>query len=802
MDTTTQAREQKNASMEQIPVTYLLKLCLSNWKWFVLSVLVAMTLAVLHILRTPPIYTRTTLLLVKEESKGASFSTKLRSFADMGMFEPETNVKNELTSIQSPDILIEVIKRLHLQTTVSKKGTFHDKLLYGTQLPVNANIIGLSDNASVSFIAQTSKDGKVVISEFSHVGEEIEGSFSGHINDTITTPVCKIVLAKTPSTDTIPVGNFIVRRAGLNSTLRSAKGRLSVALDNDENTILSISYRDVSPQRAEDFLRTLISVYNENWVKDKNQIAISSSQFINERLKVIEQELGNVDSDISSYKSEHLIPDVLTASNMYMQQASQASSQVLELNNQLYMARYIKNLISSESGQFELLPANSGINNASIERQIIEYNEKLLHRNQTLSNSSTDNPLIMDMDRALNQMKSAILSSVDNQINAIETHIRGFKASEQQNTAKLASNPTQAKYLLSVERQQKVKETLYLFLLQKREENEMSQAFTAYNTRVVASPYGDPTPTSPNTRAVLMMALLIGFCIPVVVIVVKENIDTKIREKKDLEKLPIPILGEIPQFTNKRKGLFTKKNHETMPIVVKVGHRDIINEAFRVLRTNLEFMCDEESQNNIIALTSFNPGSGKSFLSMNISVSLAIKGKKVIVIDGDLRRASTSAYVNSPKPGLSDYLSKNTNDINDIIVKDTNHENLSVIPVGTIPFNPTELLFSDRLKTLIETLKQEYDFVIIDCPPSELVADTRIIEKLADRTIFVVRAGLLDRSMLSELENYYYDKKFKNLCIVLNGTENKNSRYGTPYGKGYYGYYGNDTKFKGKWSLT
>lgn len=315
---------------------------------------------------------------------------------------------------------------------------------------------------------------------------------------------------------------------------------------------------------------------------------------------------------------------------------------------------------------------------------------------------------------------------------ALRAQIRSLEAIGGQATSQIASNPKQSKYLLSVERQQKVKESLYLYLLQKREENELSQAFTAYNTRIITKPGGSMIPTAPVKKNIFLVAFALGILIPVVIIFIRENMNTRVRGRKDLDGLSVPFIGEIPLSIRGKKRV---KSHEAHTIVVKEGSRDIMNEAFRVLRTNLEFMIGKDQSSNVIVVTSFNPGSGKSFLTMNIAMSLAIKNKKVLVIDGDLRHASASAYIHSPKIGLSDYLGGQIDKLSDIIVTDEQHPSFSFIPVGTIPPNPTELLFDDRLQKAIHTLKQQYDVVLIDCPPVELVADTQIIEKLADRTV-------------------------------------------------------------------
>ena len=567
--------------------------------------------------------------------------------------------------------------------------------------------------------------------------------------------------------------------------------RLTVGLQSEETTIVDLSFQDVNTQRAEDVLNTLIAVYNENWVKDKNQIAVGTSMFINERLGVIEQELGHVDENISSYKSANLLPDVQAASSLYMSQSSETSSKILDLNTQLSMARYIRNYMTASGNRGQLLPANTGLQGGNVEQQIGEYNAMQLQRNNLVANSSEKNPLVTDMDQSLSALHGAIISSIDNLIVSLNTQIASLERSEQQTTARIAANPSQAKHLLSVERQQKVKEQLYLFLLQKREENELSQAFTAYNTRVITPPNGSMVPTAPVKTSVIMIALVVGLAIPMLGIVLSVAMNTTVRGRKDLESLSVPFIGEIPQQGKKRR--LSKRNHiQKKPIVVEEKSRDIINEAFRSVRTNLEFMTGNTSGAKIIMVTSFNPGSGKTFVAINLATCLAIKQKKVLVIDLDLRRATLSQYAKQVKPGISNYLAGQVLTIQDITTdEEDRHSSLDIIPVGTIPPNPTELLASERLEQLLAQLRKEYDYILIDCPPIEIVADATIISKYVDATLFVVRAGLLQRNMLPQLNKLYNSHKYKNMTVLLNGTELVHGRrYGYQYGYNYgYGRY-------------
>lgn len=787
-----------------IRIQDLYYLCLAQWKWFVISLVVCLGIAGIYLLRTPPVYTRTASILIKEDSKGQSLSSDVSStFTDMGLFQSNTNVNNELISLQSPAVMYDVVKRLHLEIDYATPGRFYPQVRYGQNLPLTVTFAGLAEEESASLTVEALHPQDVKLTAFTLNGEKLDGEVNGALNDTLTTPIGKIVVRPTAAytgwqQEAVPL---TVSRSALNAAVGRYSAGLNVALQDEKATIVDLTFRDVCTQRAEDILSAVIAVYNENWVKDKNQIAVSTSLFINERLGVIESELGHVDDSISHFKSANLLPDIQAASQLYMTESSQAKSQLMALGTQLSLARYLRDYLTDASHQGQLLPANSGLEGTHVESQLGEYNTLLLQRNNLAANSSEENPLVKDMDIALQAMHESIVHSVDNLMTSIQTQIGSLEKTEQQATQQIAANPSQAKYLLSVERQQKVKEALYLFLLQKREENELSQAFTAYNTRVITPPTGTMIPTAPIKKNILLVGFALGLLIPIVIVFLRESMNTKVRGKKDLESLSIPFVGEIPLYGKvHRSGLFHKKVTpltETR-VVVKEGSRDVVNEAFRVLRTNLEFISGDTSESQVILMTSFNPGSGKTFLTVNIAATLSLKGKRVLVIDGDLRRGSSSAYVGSPHHGLSNYLAGKVQCIEDVIVPASETVRFDVLPIGTIPPNPTELLSGERLQTLLAELRTRYDYILIDCPPIELVADTHIIEKYADRTIFVVRAGLLERSMLPELESLYTERKFKNMTVILNGTEGNGSyrygyRYGYHYGYGK-GYYGNQTQ--------
>ena len=792
----------QNQQEEVVQLKDLFYKCMSKWYWFVISAVVCLGVAVFYVLKTPPVYTRSAEIMIKTNSRGRSISSDGDPFSELGLFSTNTNVYNEIKALAAKSSMLEVVKRLNLDMNYTTDGRFHDNVLYGRNLPFVAEIVDIPEQTTASFDVEIDEEGHFVLSNFMRAGEAVEKgtSISGAFADTLATPVGTVVVTPTVNYEAKKYPTVHVQRSSFRSATSRYSSELSVNLADKMSQVVQLTVNDISIQRAEDILDMVVAVYNENWVADKNQIAVSTSMFINERLGVIEDELSNVDSDISNYKSQNLIPDVKAASSMYMSQSNAINEQIQGLNNELYMTRYIRETLMDEGNRNKVLPSNSGISSANIESQISDYNDQIIRRNNLVAASSENNPLVVELDNTLNSLRQAIISSVDNQELALSNQINSLSRTERQATARIAANPTQAKYLLSVERQQSVKEALYLYLLQKREENELSQAFTAYNTRIIDPPTGSMRPTAPRKSMIYLLALLLGLFLPLAAIYLMEVLNTKVRGKKDVKDVVLPFAGEIPLTEEGMKGnkkylralRMQKKVDQKREILVKSGSRDTINEAFRVLRTNVEFMMKNKDA-NVVAFTSFNPGSGKSFISMNLAVALAIKGRKVLVIDCDLRHASLSTYVGSPHKGISNYLSGQTDDFASLICPVPGYDTLSVFPVGIIPPNPTELVADERFKQVIAKLKGEYDYVFLDCPPIEIVADTQIIGESADRTLFVIRAGLCERSMLSELNSLYEENKYNNLALILNGTEvSKSSYFGNRYGYhyGHYGHYG------------
>ena len=573
------------------------------------------------------------------------------------------------------------------------------------------------------------------------------------------------------------------------------RGRLVVSCDDEKSTILNIKYSDYSPKQAKEILTAIIDAFNENWIYEKNQMARSSAHFIDGRLALIEKELGQVDDSISTYKAAHQITDVSRVSDIYLDQQTSSEAEILQLSNRLSMARYVLALLKDKSSNQILLPSNIGLDNAELESQISQYNSQLLKLKSNMVGTSSQNPLILRQQNELSDVRKHILDNVNQLVRTLQMQMNAIQQFNEEAKGKVTSSPEQAKKLISVERDQKVKESLYLYLLQKKEENEISMTYTSVPTQYIDMPHGSSFPTYPNTKSILTSAFIASLLLPMAILFLRESLDNTIHSKEDIEnRCSLPVIGEIPQYRpSQRKRwiahltLHRAKEHFN-PLLVKPDCQDAINEAFRFIRSNLEFLSDNPGHKNVYIVTSMFAGSGKTFVSMNLALALAIKGRKVLLIDGDMRHASTSRTFGNKDIGLADYLGEIVDTPQAAIYHHAEYPSLSIMPVGTMPPNPTELLSNERMQELLTQVRPLYDFIIIDSPITESIADTSIIQHLTDRTLYIARAELSLRKYVSTLDSQVQAGRFKNLSIILNGI-NPNRRFGRKAYYYYYGYY-------------
>ncbi len=778
-----QTNNSSNKNDQGLNIVDLFMYLASQWKWFLLSILICGGIAWYNYARAPLVYFRSATVIIKDPSNKASTSGLDR----FDNFINKVNVANEILQFRSKKLMREVVQRVHADVSYQIKDGLRSNELYN-ESPVLVSLPDALPEQSFSF-TMTLKDAKTVtLSDFS--GIEAKPSYEVALNDTVAIieGMNVVVTATNYLRDSWLNTPIRVQKLPVESMVNYYKNALGIQQEEEEASILTLALKDSSPARAEDVLNTLITVYNEEAIKEKNQVAVNTANFINERLIIIERELGNVESNLESFKQRNQIVDIASSAGMYMTESQKYNADAMELETQLRLANFIKDYLTDPSKETDLIPSNTGISDMNIENQISLYNAAKLKRDHLIDDSSVNNPVVQELNNSLRAMKQSIIRAVDNMIVSLNVKRNDAQNREMRAQDRVTAIPTKERQMLSIERQQKIKEALYLFLLNKREENALSQAMADNNARVIDGAEGSNAPISPNRNRILLLGLLVGIALPGAVCLAILFMDTRVHGRKDIEgATSVPYLGEIPLDKE------AMKDHRKKVMVVKEQGDDIVSEAFRILRTNMAFLSKKDKPAQVITFTSFNIGAGKTFIARNLSMSLAYLKKRVVMVDLDIRKGTLSRHFGHYHVGVTNYLSDNTVKVDDII---QHQEGFDLIPAGILAPNPAELLMDNRLDELMNELRARYDYIIADNVPVGLIADATIANRIADLTIFVVRAGKLDRRQLPDIEKLYQEKKLKNMALVLNGANPERHGYGYSYGYGYgYGYgYKNHSK--------
>lgn len=771
-----QTNNSSNKNDQGLNIVDLFMYLASQWKWFLLSILICGGIAWYNYARAPLVYFRSATVIIKDPSNKASTSGLDR----FDNFINKVNVANEILQFRSKKLMREVVQRVHADVSYQIKDGLRSNELYN-ESPVLVSLPDALPEQSFSFTI-TLKDAKTVtLSDFS--GIEAKPSYEVALNDTVAIieGMNVVVTATNYLRDSWLNTPIRVQKLPVESMVNYYKNALGIQQEEEEASILTLALKDSSPARAEDVLNTLITVYNEEAIKEKNQVAVNTANFINERLIIIERELGNVESNLESFKQRNQIVDIASSAGMYMTESQKYNADAMELETQLRLANFIKDYLTDPSKETDLIPSNTGISDMNIENQISLYNAAKLKRDHLIDDSSVNNPVVQELNNSLRAMKQSIIRAVDNMIVSLNVKRNDAQNREMRAQDRVTAIPTKERQMLSIERQQKIKEALYLFLLNKREENALSQAMADNNARVIDGAEGSNAPISPNRNRILLLGLLVGIALPGAVCLAILFMDTRVHGRKDIEgATSVPYLGEIPLDKE------AMKDHRKKVMAVKEQGDDIVSEAFRILRTNMAFLSKKDKPAQVITFTSFNIGAGKTFIARNLSMSLAYMKKRVVMVDLDIRKGTLSRHFGHYHVGVTNYLSDNTVKVDDII---QHQEGFDLIPAGILAPNPAELLMDNRLDELMNELRTRYDYIIADNVPVGLIADATIANRIADLTIFVVRAGKLDRRQLPDIEKLYQEKKLKNMALVLNGANPERHGYGYSYGYGYgYGY--------------
>ena len=764
--------------------------------WYLLSLVVCFFFASFYLYRTPTTYSCTAKVLIDESNQDATMRNLGVASAGMMRLRSFNSVENEIEAFSSVDYMQKVVERLGLQVSYTELLKFKTVDL-SSNSPLSLVLAGENPHTSFSFTVSNLGDDKIRLSEFKLKGEAIGSPVEGHMGDTLQTALGRIAIFPTQHIDNFNA-DISIAWSDVMSTAKKYCAKLNVSLSGKESSVVVLKMNDTDPMRASKVIDALIEVYEEVWLSNKNKASVNTTNFINERLAIIERDLSTVEEALRQYKSSNNLTDIKAISQLYIDESSHYATKAFEVRNQLSVARFIKNYLNDPANAMSLIPADVGIANSSVDSEIKEYNDLVLQRDRLLTGSGANNPMIADLNTAIAAIRSAILNSVDNLVSTLQLQLSRIEGQERDILSRMSSSSGQELQLLSIERQHQIIQELYKFLLQKREENELAALVNVGNTQLLQSPEASIAAVGPNKMMILLVAIVLGFGLPFGFFFLRNRLDTVIKNKADLGNLSVPFLAEIPRYVRpgdrfkKFASLRRRKDDRSLTkIIVEPGSREMMNEAYRVLRTNMDLMIGKGKKSNVIMFTSFNPAAGKTFSVMNIAASMALKDVKVMLIDLDLRKASLTKALDVQHSGIAAYLNGKINTYRDHV--DEVFPNLFVFPIGSLPPNPTELLLTDRFKELIEDMKKEYDYIFLDCPPIDVVADASIITEVVDMTVFVMRANQMDKNVLPNIEELYHSGKYTHMSMILNCVDLQFKKYG--YGKSSYGYgYGNTAK--------
>ncbi len=757
-----------------------------HWKWFLLSFIFALIGAYISNRYATPMYRAQGKIQIVEDSNAG---TSLDLFQELNVFSgPKNKVQDEVEIIASRSNLIEVTKQLGLNTKVHSLGSIRSTELY-ENAPITLNIIAPDSiiyRAKFEFYLDITSKTNFVFYE-----EESSSSKSYAFGKNIKTPIGDIVI--TPNTERITnhLGKTLkVQVNPISAIATMYKKNINVSISREFSNILNISLEDPVKEKARNIINSLIAIYNKNAIEDKQQIADKTSNFIESRISDISSNLTSVDQSAQDFKTNRGVTDISSEANINLNVGVANRQELANAETQLNIAASMKDLVDQQNG-YEVLPANLGLSDPTIANTTQQYNQLVQERNRLLKSSNEKNPVIVNLDQQLQSLKTTMQASLNSTVNNLGLQVNTLSGQQAIINSKIYSAPKNERALRDITRQQQTTESLYLYLLQKREEAQIAVASTAPKSKLIDSAYYNVLPVAPRKKIIFLAYGLIGLLIPFSIIYARDLLDNKVHSMHTLEKVitDTPILGELPKLTKSDQKLITKND------------RSILAEALRIIRANLDYLIKTDGKTDngkVVYVTSSVPGEGKTFLSVNLAMILASTQKKVLLIGGDIRNPKFKAFFaaenvdrltkgsgNSEK-GLTEFLVEEKLKLKDITNAMLVHENcFDVVYSGRIPPNPAELLMSSRLNELFEEAPKQYDYVIVDTAPMLPVSDTQLISKFANQLIYVCRANITELKTLEYPLKLKEEGKINALSFVVNDVKLSNLGYGGKYGYGY-----------------
>jgi capsular exopolysaccharide synthesis family protein len=743
-----------------------------HWRWFILGVFLSLFLAFLYLRYTVPVYNATSTILVKDDRKG-SLASELSTFSDLGILGGgKSNVDNEIEVIKSRKLIKKTISELGLNVIYINEGRIKDGEIYNN-CPIKILFYNQDPNFYNEFhqfrLISTSSTSFEIFDASELLGTYKYGESIKYLKGNLT-----VVKNKENLKFNVKDFTFRIEILPIEGLAVSYRSRLKVLTLGKNTSVIELNFVDPIHFKAKDFLNALVKNYNKDGIEDKNFIAENTSKFIEERLRLIYGELEGVEKDAESFKKTNRVTDITSEAGLFLENASEFEKGEIETETQLKVVNTMIDYLKANKAE-NLIPANILTADVGAAEVINQYNNLVLERNRLLKTAGEKNAIVLAVDKKIESLRYTVSASLQQLKASLKIKKNDLARQNAVVEGRISQIPTQEKEFRIIARQQQVKEALYLYLLEKREETAISLAVTEPNAKVIDDATSSANPVSPNRNLIYLIALVLGGLIPFGIIYLIQLFDNKVKSRLDIERnTTVPFIGDIPVSDNPNE-------------IIQLNSRTNTAEAIRIIRTNLEFLLKDvqEGLAKTIFVTSTFPKEGKTFVSVNLASTIALSEKKVLLIGMDIRNPKIDEYLQVPAVGLTNYISSNKyNSIDELIVKIDKYSNFYVLPAGIIPPNPAELLMDKKVEKLFEELRTKFDYIVVDTAPVSLVTDTLIISHLADVFVYVTRANYLDKRMLKLPQQLYQESKLPNMSILINGTDSEKG-YGYGYGYGY-----------------
>ena len=746
----------------EIDLRKVARIIAEHWWWFALGVVCFTFLGIAYYLRKAPQWT-TDASIVLRQKDGAG--TSIDALSMLGL-SGNTAAEDEVVVLSSRGLIYQAVDALNLWDASSKRGGLRWEGEFRNPA-LTIEYLSLTEDAQVnSFTVKVKpvKNGYKVKTKmgFFHRSSTRVADLSEPIETGVGT--LRIHANRPLSADT----TYRVAHARKEIVVAGYQKKIHVSLHKKESNIITLSTKSAVPERDKALLHQMIEQYNLNAIVDKNMLATNTAAFIDERLSIITKELGEAEEAVSDYKQQNNIADIGTQAQLFLYANSAEERAMAEIETQLSLVEYIDEFLRDETKRNSLIPSNIGVTDASLSSGLNEYNALQLQRMRILRTATDDNPVIEQMNAQLASMRQNIIETIGSVRESLKIRQRSLQAQDTKYNRQIKDAPEQQREYVRVVRQQQIKERLYVYLYEKREENALMLAATAMPAKILDMPQRDVRSKSPKLSKLLLLCILLGLLLPGGALYLYVLFNDTIDDAKEFERrIKAPMLGQLVQ------------NSRNAHIAIHEGESTVSAELFRLIRTNLRFVLPAETKNPVILVTSCINGDGKSYVSCNTALSLAILGKKVVLVGMDIRKPMLATYFGlNTKGHLTDYLAEPSVAVDDIIVPSGEHKNLDIIPCGTIPPNPAELLQTERVEELFAELRKRYDYIIVDTAPVALVSDTYQLDRVADMTIFVCRYKYTPSEMIEYINNVIDQQRMHNIACVLNGIKGLRAGYG------------------------